>query len=228
MATLDVLDYTVRLDEALLPHLNPAERKMATREVRRLVEDLAFRFAFMDDRVMPEDIDYARALEAIKPPPAAAPVLARRAPVYRKRRVRKSITTLLVLLFLTVSVGAFANLVASERADVLVDEWRVGSSTPRSVSESQSFTVPAGTSRLQLAGPVIVLGDRTGERLNTITVTLLDPQGNARFAQEFTSQNSVYAKRAFEAPPPGEWTLLVDFREAAGSAELTVLAVTQR
>lgn len=228
MATLDVLDYLVKLDEALVGRLGPAERKMARKDVRRTLEDLAFRFAILDERVMPEDLDYARALEVLKEPDATARVLERRAPVYRKRRVRKGITTAVVLVGLALFVGAFSNFVTSERADVLVDGWLVGSPTPQSKSESREFTVPHGTSRLQLSGPVVVLTDRESVRENTVTVLLMDPSGQIRFEKVFTSANAVYAKTTVEVPTPGAWTLLVDFRDAAGSAELTVLGVSAK
>lgn len=225
MATLDVLDYVVRLDDALAGSMPAPERKLVTRDVRRLVEDFAFRFAFLDGRVAPDDIDYARALEALKEPARAAEAFAAKRPRYRRRVVRKRVVSYLVLLFLVLAGTAFATLVTSEEADPLVDEWKEGSRTPVTQSYSRTFDVAPGTSRLQFSAQVILLAGDDAPDGSGITFLILDPAGNVRAERTFTGRNSVYHKGAIEAPGPGTWEVFVDFHDAAGSSDVTVLGV---
>lgn len=225
MATLDVLDYVVRLDEALARVMPPGERKLATRDVKHLVEDLAFRFAFMDGRVAPDDIDYARALEALKDPPRAADSFAAHRPRYRKRVMRKRVVSWTVLALVALAGTAFATLVTSEEADVLVDQWRVGYAERATESHRLGFDVVEGTKRLQFTAQVIVTGGRDAPAGSSITFLVLDPAGNVKAERTFAGTTSVYYKGAIEAPGPGRWEVFVDFHDAAGASDVTILGV---
>lgn len=227
MSSLDLLDYQVGLDEALArpgpdgkPLLAPALRRQAVKEARRVVDAMAFRFALMDERPLPEDLDYLRALEAVKAPPGAAEVLARRGPHYARTRRRRLVTTWTVLALIAALVGSGAWLVTSEKADVLAVVSHAAA-VEATFSPNATFYVDEATTRLHVDGTVLLQRDSTGG----IEVRLLDPDGRVRLEESFYPGGNVYLRHNEYDPAPGLWTLLVDFNSAQGSARVEVLGV---
>src|SRR5581483_9923831 len=174
VSSLDVLDYQVALDEALARPgaegralLPPSLRKAALRDVRRIVEAMAFRFALMDERALPEDLDYLRAIEAMKPPPRAAEVLARRRPIYARARRRRLTVTWVTLAIVVLGVVALAYGATSEKADRVVDL-----STSRTAYAN--FTVDGNATRLHVDGTILPARGEEG----TIEIFLTSPSGH--------------------------------------------------
>lgn len=225
MSSLDLLDYQTGLDDALAqpgpdgrPLLPPALRRQAVKEARKVVDGMAFRFALLDERPLPEDLDYLRALEAVKPPERAAEVLARRRPHYARVRRRRLATTWSILAVLAFLVGGLAWLATSEEAEVLAT---VNFGTRSALyTQNATFDVDGNVTRLHLDGTLILARGTPG----TVEVRLVDPDGVERFQEVHTAQDSVYL-RGNVAARPGTWTLLVDFNGAEGSARVDVLGV---
>lgn len=225
MSSLDLLDYQTGLDEALAqpgpdgrPLLPAALRRQAVKDARRVVDNMAFRFAIMEERPLPEDLDYLRALEAVKAPPDAARVLARRRPHYARVRRRRLATTWGILAILAILVGGLAWVATSEEAQVLAT---VSFGTRSAVyTQNATFDVDPNFTRLHLDGTLILARGTPG----TVEVRLLDPDGVQRFQETHTAQDTVYL-RGNVAARPGTWTLLVDFNGAEGSARVDVMGV---
>ena len=227
MSSLDLLDYQVGLDAALAkpgpdgrPLLAPGLRRQAVKEARRVVDAMAFRFALLDERPLPEDLDYLRALEAVKPPGRAAEVLARRRPHYVRVRRRRLMTTWVTLAVLAVVATGAAVLATSEKADTLAS---INHSTVATglYQPNATFLVEENVTRLRVDGSVFVSKDSTG----TVEVRLLDPQGVERLYEVFAARGNVYLRENVYDPLPGRWTLLVDFNGAEGSARVDVSGV---
>lgn len=225
MSSLDVLDYQVALDEALArpgddgrPLLEAAHRKTALREVRRAIEAMAFRFALLDERALPEDLDYLRAIEAMKPPAKAAKVLARKRPVYARARRRRLITTWTTLAILLVAVAALVYGATSEKADRLVDL-----STSRSANAT--FEVGPDVTRLYVAGTILPAKGQEG----TIEIFLYSPSGQVYTLWPGTHDTrDTYLRQNLEGTPavePGTWRALVDLNGGPGSVSLVIDAV---
>lgn len=224
MASLDVLDYQAGLEQALgergpdgRPLLEAPLRRQAVRDMRRLLEAMAFRFAILDERPLPEDLDYLRALEAVHPPARAAPVLARRRPLYAATRRRRLATTWTVLGIVAVLVGGLAFLATSEASVPLASINEVARA-PVTFSPNASFEVTDNMTRLHVDGTVIVHKDSPG----VIEVRLLDPDGDAVLAETFAARGNLYLRHNVLDPEPGRWTLLVDFLDVQGSARVEV------
>lgn len=222
LSSLDVLDYQAGLEAALArpgpdgrPLLPPALRRSAMREARRTIEALAFRFALMDERPLPEDLDFLRALEAMKDPPRAAVVLARRRDVYARTRRRRLATTWTILLALGLFVGGLAYLATLEEADELA---YVNERGEAGLSVERKFLVDANHTRLRIDGTFIVPRDSAA----SIEVFLQGPGGEARF-WSFDPGGNNYLRENVPAVP-GEWRLIVDYG-GAGSAQVVVLGV---
>lgn len=229
MASLDVLDYQVGLDAELAkpgpegaPLLEAPLRKQAIRDARRTIDMMAFRFAVADEWPLPEDLDYLRALEAMKPPAAAAAVLARQRPVYARRRVRRLATTWIVLGVLMLVVAGGWWVATSETADTLALVVESTNTLPgdetHTFAITRNFTVEPEVNRLHLDGTVIVTRDSPG----VIEVRLLDPSGQLAYYESFNPRDGNYIRHNVLQPAPGEWQLIVDFLDVQGSARVSV------
>lgn len=224
MSSLDLLDYQAGLDAALAKPgpggrapLPAGLRSAAVKEARRVVDAMAFRFALMDERPLPEDLDYLRALEAVKPPERAAEVLARRAPIYARARRRRLVTTWTVLPLVVALVGALAWAATSEKADTLAE---VNDRVTAPTSVERRFEVGDNITRLHVEGTFVVPRDAVG----AIEVFLIDPSGRTRIYDSFVPGGNNYLRENVPDPEPGEWTLLVDYG-SEGSAFVRVNGV---
>ena len=227
MSSLDLLDYQVGLDAALArpgpdgrPLLAPALRRQAVKDARRVVDDMAFRFALLDERPLPEDLDYLRALEAVKPPEQAATVLARRQPHYARVRRRRLTTTWTILAILGLMAGGLYWAATSEVADTLAVVNHNTRTDPER-SPSATFLVDENVTRLHLDGTILLRRDSPG----AVEIRLLDPDGREAFFETYVPGGNVYLRENVENPRPGTWTLLVDFNGAQGSARVDVMGV---
>lgn len=218
VASLDVLDYQAGLDAELAQAGMPAGyRRAAVKDARRVVDAMAFRFAVMDERPLPEDLDYLRALEAVKPPPRAAPVLLQRRPVYARAQRRRLTTTYAVLLILVVAIGGLAYLATSEEARELA---LIEHNTLQAVTfpSNKTFAVTDEITRLHVDGTILASRASPG----VIEVRLVDPAGETRMFESFYAGGNVYLRENVLDPAPGEWTLIVDYLDAQGSVRVTV------
>jgi hypothetical protein len=222
VASLDVLDYTTRLDRALAAHTRSAGlRRAALREARRLIDAMAFRFAILDERPLPEDLDYLRALEAMKPPEAAAAVLARRLPAYARARRQRLVFTWTVLVVVGLLAGGLVYLATSERATELAAIHQSAAVNVQYTAE-RDFNVTSQMTRLHVDGSVFLGRDANG----TVLVSLVDPTGQAQMSQSFSPNGDNYLRYNVVSPMPGPWRLLVDFDQADGSVDVTVDGIT--
>lgn len=228
MSSLDVLDYQTGLEAALAkrgpegkPLLEPALRRQAMRDVRRTIDALAFRFALIDERPLPEDLDYIRALEGLKAPDDVARVLAKRRPIYVRTRRRRLATTWTMLAVFALFAAGIAYAATLESADTLAEV---------NVAQDEgdvlrTFTVPEGVSRLYVAATVIV--QREG---GPVTISLVDPDGRehlgeAGYGAQFYTGDGNYLRENIPTPAAGNWTLLVSYGNG-GSVSVRVDAVT--
>lgn len=228
MATLDVLDYQLALDEALAapgpdgaPLLEAGLRRPAVREARRTLDMMAFRFAVMDERALPEDLDYLRALEAVKPAPEAAKVLARRRPVYARARRRRRITTYGVLGMLALLIAGGYYVVTSEEAVDLTTLQATSGSVDASTSYNRTFIVTPEMTRLHIEGTFVVSRESSG----IIEARLVAPDGKTAFYEAYGPRDGNFERANILSPQPGEWTLIVDFLAAKGSARVDITGV---
>ncbi|HWH07905.1 MAG TPA: hypothetical protein VNX21_01815 [Candidatus Thermoplasmatota archaeon] len=224
MASLDVLDYMQGLDDALAQRgMQAAYRRQALKEARRAIDAMAFKFAILDERPLPEDLDYLRALEAMKPPARAAPVLERRLPTYRRVRGRRLATTGVVLLVLGSLVGGLWWLATSETAAPVASlTHAVNDDAGRTVTLTENLTVPEGATRLYVAGTIFVSGGSRGD----IAIFLKGPDNQTRLYESYADRGTHYLRENVAPAEAGEWTLLVDFNGARGSIHLDVSAVS--
>lgn len=220
MASLDLLDYLQGLDAALAPALAPALRRQALRDARRVIDAMAFRFALMDERPMPEDLDYLRALEAVKPPARAAPALLARAPHYRRVRARRLGTTFVTLGIVGLAIAGLAWLATSESSQDLatLTYATIGEET-RAIDAT--FTITPEMDRIYLAGTIFVSPDSTG----SIDVYLTGPDQVPRLIASYADRGTYYLRENEYDPAAGDWTLLVDFNDVRGSAHIEVSGV---
>jgi hypothetical protein len=225
LASLDVLDYLQGLETALASRLPAGLRRPAVREARRVLETLAFRFAILDERPLPEDLDYLRAIEAMKPPARAAEVLARRRPIYARARRRRLITTWTILAFLAIAIGGLAYLATSEKADT-VAAVNQRAAVDVSYAVVKNFTIAPNVNRLHVAGD-FSLGKATS---GTIEVRLrylgTDNAPVNETSLTFNARERDYLRENVLDPKPGNWQLFVDFEQVTGSAIITVDAIT--
>ena len=232
MSSLDVLDYQVGLEAALArrgpdgrPLLEQGLRRQAIRDVRRTIDAMAFRFALMDERPLPEDLDYLRALETLKEPERAAPVLARRAPVYRRNRRRRLVTSWTILATLVLLAAGVVYAATLEKATTLAEVNERGEAGD---AIERAFTVDANVTRLHLDGTIVVSRGMDG---GPIVVSLIGPDGReylgegGRVGREFYPQDGNYLRDNVYSPVPGEWILRVIYG-GAGSAYVTVDGIT--
>ena len=217
MASLDVLDYQAALDEALAKEgLPPALRRQAVKEARRVLDAMAFRFALMDERPLPEDLDHLRALEAMQPPARAAAVLAKRRPIYAKVRRRRLTTTYTTLAILALAIAGLAYLATSEESVVLA-EFSTASDLNRTFVVDENFT------RLYVDATIL----HPDDGVSGVTIFLAGPDDRVVQLWPSGDARNNYLRRNL-APPelvPGEWRLFVDFNGGAGSVHLTLLGV---
>ena len=212
-----MLDYQAGLDAELARAGMPAAlRRPAVKDARRVVDAMAFRFALMDERPLPEDLDYLRALEAVKPPARAAPVLLARRPVYARARRRRLTTTWSILLVLALAIGGLAYLATSEES-VTLAEFSASASTDR------TFVVTGNMTRLYVDATVL----HPDDAVSGVTIFLNGPDGRVVQLWPSGDARNNYLRRNVEPPTltPGEWTVLVDFNSPGGSVYLTVLGV---
>ena len=217
MASLDVLDYQAGLDAELASAGMPAAlRRQAVKDARRVVDAMAFRFALMDERPLPEDLDYLRALEAVKSPARAAPVLLARRPHYARTRMRRLTTTYTLLLILAVSIGGLAYVATSEEA-VPLAEFTTTQTTNR------TFVVTQNMTRLYVDGTVL----HPDDAISSVAIFLNGPNDEVVQLWPSGDARNIYLRRNIEAPTltPGEWTVLVDFNVGGGSVYMTILGV---
>lgn len=221
MASLDVLDYQMALDAELGKVGLPAGlRRQALKDARRIIDAMAFRFALLDERPLPEDLDYLRAIEAMKPAPRAAEVLARRRPFYAKTRRRRLTTTWASLAIVALAIGALAWYGTSEVADELA-LVNVNSPTETTASHERVFVVAENVTRLRVDGTLLPSKATKG----AIEVLLIDPSNETRLYESFASGGNIYLRENILDPQPGEWRLFVDFLEAQGSARVELIGV---
>ena len=220
MASLDVLDYLQGLDAALAQRgMQAPYRRQGLKDARRTIDAMAFKFAIQDERPLPEDLDYLRALEAMKPPERAAPVLQRRLPAYRRVRGRRLLTTGIVLLVLASFVGGLAWLATSESSHPLASlTHAVNDDAGRTVSLNETFTVESGMTRAYVAGTIFVGPDTRGN----IEIFLKGPDGQTRLFKAYADRGTHYLRENVHPLEAGEWTLLVDFNGARGSVHVDV------
>lgn len=217
VASLDVLDYLAGLDVALdKAGLEPAYRRAALKDARRIAEAMAFRFALMDERPLPEDLDHLRALEAMKPPERAAPILAARRPIYARARRRRLATTYTVLGLVAVLVAALAYVATSEES-VTLAEFSTMASTNR------TFVVTENITRVHVDATVL----HPDDAVSAVSVYLAGPDGRVIQLWPSGDARNNYLRRNIEPPElvAGEWSVLVDFNEGGGSVYLTILGV---
>ncbi|HVL47343.1 MAG TPA: hypothetical protein VM889_02170 [Candidatus Thermoplasmatota archaeon] len=224
MITLDVLDWLARLDDALENRLTFAERKLARREAKSLIEDMAFRFGMFEERPLPDDIDYARALEALKDPPAAAAAFVARKPVYKARVRRKRFTRIAVLALVVVGGWAFADFATSEVATPLVN-IADGGIDPMTKSNETTFVVTPDFTRVRFDANVRVFNDD-----GLVIVTVRDPDGLVVWTQDFSRRGTGVAHRNIQGDElkAGEWTVRYEFGDAAGHLHVEAHGVTPR
>lgn len=218
VASLDLLDYQAGLDDALAKAGMPAAlRRQAVKDARRVVDAMAFRFAIMDERPLPEDLDYLRALEAVKAPPGAAEVLLRKRPFYAKVRRRRLVTTYTTLAVLALAIIGLAYFATSEEA---VELALLEHSTldPVTFPSNRTFVVTPDLTRIHLDGTILPARSSPG----VIEVRLVDPSGQTRVFESYYPNSGVYLRENVYSPEPGEWTLFVDFLDAQGSVRITV------
>lgn len=222
MASLAVREYLIEVEEALEDRMGRAERKMARRDVRSLVQDMAFRLAARKQRPAPEDIDYELALEALRPPEETAAILAEKRGSYTQRKWRSRARTAGVLLVLAL-VGALAvQAMTSQTADP-VFTYDNASENRTSASTLRTFPVADGYDRLDYRVRGIVTSHE-GE----IRVTLLDPGNQAVYQEAFTRDSGLWTRGNLPGAEPGDWSLVVDYREASGSVHVEVSGVRGR
>lgn len=217
MVSLDVLDYQLGLDAALAHEgLPPALRRQAVKDARRAVDAMAFRFALLDERPLPEDLDYLRALDAVKPPERAAPVLARRRPVYERVRRRRLVTTFTTLGIVAVAIAGLVVLATSEDS-VTLAELTTSTSTERTFVVTPEFT------RLHVDATIL----HPDDAVSSVDMFLYGPNDEVVQLWPSGDARNNYLRRNIEPPllTPGEWRLLVDFNAAGGSVYVTVLGV---
>lgn len=217
VASLDVLDYQAGLDAALAKEGLPAAlRRSAIKDARRVVDAMAFRFALMDERPMPEDLDYLRALEAVKRPEAVARVLLRRRGVYASSRRRRLVTTWAILAVVALFATGLAYYGTSEESVVLA-EFSTSTSTNRTFVVTENFT------RVHVDATVL----HPDDAVTAVEIYLYGPDDETIRLWPATDARNNYLRRNLDATemPPGEWRLLVDFNEAGGSVYMTILGV---
>ncbi|GEM_PF-5540451 len=224
MSSLDVLDYQVALDEAMAkrgpegrPLLEAPYRKQALREIRRLLEAMAFRYALLDERALPEDLDYLRALEGLKPAPEAARVLARKRPVYARARRRRLVTTWVSLAVVVLAVAALAWAATSEKAERVVD-------LSTSQTTNATFSIGPNVTRIHVDGTILPAKGQEG----TIDIFLTSPSGKVYTLWPSGDNRDTYLRRNFEGPQveQGTWRALIDLNGGPGSVYLIVDAVS--
>jgi len=225
VASLDVLDYQVALDNALAargpagaPLLPAPLRRQAIKDARRVLDAMAFRFALIDERALPEPIDYVRALEAMQPADKAAAVLARRAPIYRRVRRRRRVTSYSALIIIGLFVASLVYFGTSETAEELAlinyRTFEPGAVDVRNVS----FAVTPDMNRLHVDGTVIVDQDATG----SLHLSLIAPDGSTAFVVSYGPGGTNYVRHNIYAPAAGTWQLRIDYDYAAATARVTV------
>lgn len=220
MSSLDVRAYVLKVEEHLKDRLRKGERKLALREVKGVVRDLAFDLAIRKRRPAPADIDYALALECLKPPETVAEVLVARRSEYASRVRRRRLRSVAVLAVLILGGLALANAMTAQVSHDLAT-LTVGTPPGETVTWTNrtNFTVPEGLDRLDYDIRTLVTG---GE--GTARVTIMDPNGRNVFQREVTRDDKVYHRGNLEATP-GKWFVFVDLTEVSGSVRVDVTGV---
>lgn len=222
MASLATRDYLMKVEEELEGELDRAERKLARREVRSLIQDMAFRLAARKERPAPEDIDYEMALEALRPPEETARILARKRGEYRRRKWRGRARTAAIVLILVVVGGLAVQAMTSETSEP-VFSYTNGSENRTRSSTMTGFVVDEEYRRLDYQVKGIVTSDE-----GQIRITLLDPANQVAYQEAFTRDSGLYSQGNVPDVPQGNWTLVVDFADASGSVRVDVRGVTTR
>lgn len=222
MASLATREYLMELEEELEDRMGRAERKIARREVRGLVQDMAFRLAAQKRRPAPEDIDHEIALEALRPPEEAAEVLAGRADEFRRRKWAKRGRTAAILLVLAL-VGVLAVQAMTAETTVPVHSYTNASENRTNSSTTEVFDVSGDHRRLQYQVRAFLSNPE-----GTIRVTVLDPGNGVAIQEAFTADSGAHRQGTVAEVPQGSWRLVVDFVDAAGSVRVDLRGVTGR
>ncbi len=201
-------EYALALDEVLEDRLTAKERKLAWREVRGVIDDLAFSHSLREGRIPPSDDDYHLALEAVKPPAAAAEVFVRRQPVYAGRVRRKRITTWSILLFLALFGTLSWGFITSEASEPLISYSDGGTGLEQDTF--RTFNVTRDYTRLEIVANVF--------SSSFVEVMIIDPRGDPVWSQTFGEDRN-WAHGAVASPLDGQYLLRVRFvGEAAANA----------
>jgi hypothetical protein len=228
VASLDVLDYLHGLDDELAkpgadgkPLLPASLRGQARKDVRRVLDAMAFRFAILDERPLPEDLDYLRAIEALQPAPKAAAVLARRRPFYAKTRRRRLASTWTTLAVIGLALFALVWFGTSEKAETLV-AVKEQAAVDVTYIRTWNFTVDPAMNRLHIDGSAFLNKASQGD----VEVFIKDPTGKTTRYIERSPTSNNWIRDNIEGPLPGVWQLVVSFNGASGTLQMTVDGVS--
>lgn len=211
--------WVLALDEALAPSLPKGERRYALKEARGVLEDLSFASAWHDERFAPDDRDLGRALAALKPPDRAAAALAKRRPIYRRKRRAALVRTWSILAALVLAGYGISQIAESETSESLVTVTHSAISPETGTAESVEFVVPAGLSRLDVTVHATNLDSGGG-----VHVWLFGPNGTQEYDRAFTKESRVY-DHANVAATPGTWRCIVDYVETKGAVRVDVRGI---
>lgn len=215
----DVRLWILALDDALAPRLPKGQRRFALKEMRNLVEDLSFRNAFLDDRFAPDDRDLGRALAALKPPARVAEVLARRAPVYRRKRRASLARTFLTLALILGAGFGLSQLAAGDESVPLAAVTYANTTAETSAVRFEPVVVPEGLSRLDVTIHATNL-DKGG----FVVVRMLSPTNEIAYERTFSREARAY-DHANLPPTPGTWHVAIDYVETKGATRVDVTGV---
>ncbi len=193
-------EYALALDDLLVHELTPQERKLAWREIRAIIEDMAFNYAVREKRIPPREEDYVHALAAIKPPGEVQHTFVRRKPVYAKRVKRKRITTWSVL-FVLVAFSALAWTFATSEASEAVFSYADGGADLKA-DTLKPFNVTRPYERLEITANVF-----SG---SFVELMLIDPRGEPVWSQTFGKDRN-WAHGSVAAPLEGQYFFRVRF-----------------
>lgn len=220
MVSLDARAYLLEVEAALEEAGMPRrQRKLAVREVRSLLQEMAFDLAARKREPSPRDLHHDLALQAMKPPEATARVLMDRRDTYRDRTRRKRWRTLALLVLVVVAGIAVWSFSTSQASDP-VYTWTKGVPNATTASYMDNFTVEEGYERLDLELRVLQVSEG-----GSFTVWLFDPDHETVLHQEFDhTEGTPYVRRTLP-PTAGTWQVVVDLHDVEGSFRLDVRGV---